>query len=149
MKAITILQPWASLIVLGEKSYETRVWETKHTGPLLIHAGKKMHPAQQALLAQEPFKSALAKHGITDQRQLPLGKIIGTVHLEKCVPVEELSPPEGEPVISAQERAFGDYHPGRYAWLLTMPVLSLNPIDYKGKLGIFEVADSDLAPIAA
>lgn len=42
MKAITIRQPWASLIALGEKKIETRSWQTKYRGPILIHAGKSV-----------------------------------------------------------------------------------------------------------
>ncbi|WP_342351939.1 ASCH domain-containing protein [Lysinibacillus boronitolerans] len=30
MKAITIKQPWATLIALGEKRFETRSWQTKY-----------------------------------------------------------------------------------------------------------------------
>jgi hypothetical protein len=41
MKAITIIQPWATLIALGEKKFETRSWTTKYRGPLAIHAGMK------------------------------------------------------------------------------------------------------------
>lgn len=40
MKAITIRQPWASLIAAGVKTIETRSWSTKYRGPLAIHAGK-------------------------------------------------------------------------------------------------------------
>jgi hypothetical protein len=40
MKALTVLQPWAQLLILGAKRYETRSWKTKHRGPLLIHAGR-------------------------------------------------------------------------------------------------------------
>lgn len=40
MKAITIRQPWAGLIAVGEKVYETRSWPTKYRGPIAIHAGK-------------------------------------------------------------------------------------------------------------
>ena len=39
-KAITIRQPWAGLIAVGEKIYETRSWPTKYRGPIAIHAGK-------------------------------------------------------------------------------------------------------------
>lgn len=38
MKAITIWQPWASLIACGAKRYETRSWPTKYRGPIAIHA---------------------------------------------------------------------------------------------------------------
>ena len=39
MKAITISQPYASLIATGDKVVENRTWATKHLGPLAIHAG--------------------------------------------------------------------------------------------------------------
>ena len=40
MKAISIHQPWASLIAFGEKRFETRSWKTDYRGPLLIHASR-------------------------------------------------------------------------------------------------------------
>ena len=40
MKAVTIYQPWASLIAAGLKTIETRTWATSYRGPLAIHAGK-------------------------------------------------------------------------------------------------------------
>jgi hypothetical protein len=43
VKAITLQQPWASLIALGAKSVETRSWSTAYRGPLAIHAGKKWY----------------------------------------------------------------------------------------------------------
>lgn len=41
MKAITLHQPWASLVGLGIKTIETRSWCTKYRGPLAIHAAKR------------------------------------------------------------------------------------------------------------
>ena len=41
MKALTIWQPWASLIARGVKQYETRSWATKYRGPIAIHAAMK------------------------------------------------------------------------------------------------------------
>ncbi len=41
MKAITIWQPWASLLACGAKQYETRSWATSYRGPIAIHAAKK------------------------------------------------------------------------------------------------------------
>ena len=42
MKAITIKQPFASLIAAGLKEYEFRTWKTNYRGELLIHAGKSI-----------------------------------------------------------------------------------------------------------
>lgn len=41
MKALSVRQPWASMIASGEKTIETRVWSTEYRGPLLICATKK------------------------------------------------------------------------------------------------------------
>ncbi len=41
MKALSIQQPWAWLIVAGFKDIENRSWRTSYRGPVLIHAGKK------------------------------------------------------------------------------------------------------------
>lgn len=49
MKAVTISQPFATLVALGAKTLETRSWATKHRGDLAIHAGQKS--GQGSLLA--------------------------------------------------------------------------------------------------
>ena len=41
MKAITICQPYAELILLGEKRVENRVWRPGYLGPLLIHPASR------------------------------------------------------------------------------------------------------------
>jgi hypothetical protein len=45
MKVISIIQPWATLIAIGEKKFETRSWSTKYRGELAIHASKKIDKA--------------------------------------------------------------------------------------------------------
>ena len=37
MKALTIIQPWATLIASGHKVNETRSWKTNYRGEILIH----------------------------------------------------------------------------------------------------------------
>ncbi|WP_156090733.1 ASCH domain-containing protein, partial [Planktothrix paucivesiculata] len=45
MQALTIQEPWASLLVTGKKRYETRDWQRNYRGLLAIHAGKQsVHP---------------------------------------------------------------------------------------------------------
>lgn len=41
MKAISLKQPWAHLICIGEKTIETRTWPTKYRGDILIVTSKK------------------------------------------------------------------------------------------------------------
>ena len=47
MKALSIKQPWANLIVSGQKTIETRVWATNYRGRILIVSSKipKIQPA--------------------------------------------------------------------------------------------------------
>ena len=40
MKALSIKQPWASLVATGVKTVECRTWKTKYRGPLLICSSK-------------------------------------------------------------------------------------------------------------
>lgn len=46
VKAITIKQPFATLIAEGLKEYEFRTWRTKYRGDILIHAGKGIDKKQ-------------------------------------------------------------------------------------------------------
>ena len=39
-KALTIAQPWATLVAIGAKQIETRSWQTNYRGDIAIHAGK-------------------------------------------------------------------------------------------------------------
>ena len=76
MKAITIKQPYASLIAAGIKTYEFRTWKTKYRGELLIHAGKGVDKK-----AMEKFK----KYNL----DYPSGCIIAKVNLVDCVLIDD------------------------------------------------------------
>jgi len=141
MKVISILQPWASLVVLGHKKIETRSWNTKYRGELLIHASASVK-SWQGLWHQEPFKSVLNDYDVP-----PFGAIIGKVNLihtiktEYCIAGSEFGNHEdADPKIwemTDQELAFGDYSPNRYAWLFSNSVSLDKPIPAKGQLGIW------------
>lgn len=53
MKALTISQPFASLIASGEKWIENRIWYTSYRGPLAIHAGKGLQYLSRQVEAVE------------------------------------------------------------------------------------------------
>ena len=53
MKALSIMQPWAWLIVNGHKSVENRTWNTNYRGQLLIHAGRKQDAAGYDFIQDE------------------------------------------------------------------------------------------------
>lgn len=70
MKALSLTQPWATLVAIGAKRLETRSWSTTYRGPLAIHAAKRFPRNCQELVLHEPFASAL------DGIPLPTGVII-------------------------------------------------------------------------
>ncbi|MBU5672698.1 ASCH domain-containing protein [Paenibacillus brevis] len=143
MKAITILQPWATLIALGEKHYETRSWSTKHRGQIAIHAGKKID--KEACEVPE-IKAALARHGYTADN-LPTGAVVAIAELNECFKVmrDVLG---GVVILQADTRAthfttldkefsFGWYDSGRYAFQMDDIQKLDEPIPAKGQLGIW------------
>lgn len=76
MKAITIKQPFASLIAAGIKEYEFRTWKTKYRGEILIHAGKGID--RKAMKKYE-------KYGL----DYPAGCIIAKAILTDCIEVDD------------------------------------------------------------
>jgi len=133
MKSITISQPWATLIVLGAKHYETRTWETRHRGPLAIHAAKYFPEPQRDLCRQEPFRSILRRAGYHSWLDLPTGAVLGTVRISGCLPVEDMPP------LDPDERALGDYYPGRWAWVLDAASELPVPVPCRGMRGIYDI----------
>lgn len=147
MKAITVTQPRATLVAIGVKKIETRSWATAYRGPLAIHAAKGLRAVGgkdglYTLCMQSPFREAL--HDAGDM--LPLGAIVATCNL---VSVHRIDPDQRwfgsglcGPIrfweLTDQERAFGDYTPGRYAWLLADVKMLPEPIPAKGALGLWE-----------
>lgn len=85
MKALSIRQPWASLILYGGKDIENRMWYTTFRGRVLIHAAKTQDPMDDAL-------ALFGKGGMSDQEArvalmllFPAGGIIGSVEIVDCV----------------------------------------------------------------
>lgn len=105
MKAISLWQPWASLMVAGKKRVETRHWPLKHRGPLLIHAAKKWDQRLANLCLTKPFRESLAAFGVPPSPHsfstassdamkagwsMPFGAIIGRVNVVDCYRTEDV-----------------------------------------------------------
>lgn len=76
MKALSIKQPWAWMILHAGKDIENRDWPTGYRGTFLIHASKSTDPAG-IQYAEE--------NGIELPLILPAGGIVGQVDLVDCV----------------------------------------------------------------
>lgn len=139
MKALSLLQPWASLVAIGAKLIETRSWYTAYRGPLLIAASQKWTSKQGRLIKAEPFHSTFlqvaqrwsAEHGQPRPFPLTLGCILCVVDLTHCVPITSANTPPDP------ERSFGDYTPGRYAWHMATVRRLERPVPAKGSLGLW------------
>jgi hypothetical protein len=142
MKIITLWQPWATLIALDRKRYETRSWYTTYRGPLAIHAAKRK------VRELELMAICHASNGLIDFEELsrieyPLGAVVAFSDLSRCLRMMQ-SFPEGYPTSmriilgsqTVEERAVGLWEPGRYAWEMKNVCPLPIPIPCKGQQGL-------------
>jgi len=147
MKAISLWEPWASLIMTGAKKWETRSWSTNYRGELLICASKKGPPFYELnhLLSLWAFQGGLAPlvgkpldltfhswPGVAIAH-LNFGKALCVVNLTDCRKTDDLTLADIE-----VQKHFGDFSLGRYAWKLD-DLRPIEPFRVKGKQGFFEV----------
>lgn len=126
MKALTLWQPWATLIAIGAKRFETRSWQTSHRGPLAIHAAKKRD--------WQRFAPPGAARAILDagESRVYIGCVLAVVRLIECLPTDVLVDE-----IDEQEREFGDWSPGRWAWRVGVVHRFDPPIPARGAQGLW------------
>jgi hypothetical protein len=136
MKALTVCQPYASLIVgwdgidAGDvKRVENRTWATSCRGPLLIHAGRSTHWLHT-------WAGATPAH-------LPMGVILGCVDLVGCRSIESIRrAPKSSPIAWLKHHV---HVAGPCCWILRRPRRLLRCIPYRGRQGLFDVPDEILA----
>ena len=132
MKAITIWQPYASAIAVGLKRYETRSWPTKYRGPLAIHAAKRS-------LSEEDYDELLlpltryGRNKMPAHSELAFGCVIVVAELRDCLKMNR----ELIGRVSDNDRIFGDWRTGRYAWRLSNPRPLVRPAPAKGLQGFW------------
>lgn len=141
MKALSLTQPWATLVRLGQKRFETRSWWTSYQGELAIHATQKL---DRSFLTRRDVQDALGHFTVQ-----PLGAIVALVHLEMVFPAGdvrreieaaiEAAPSRAARVALEYELAFGDYSDGRWAYKLVGLQPLAEPVRCKGALSLWEV----------
>lgn len=85
LKAISIRQPWAWLIVNGYKDIENRVWSTNVRGPVLIHAGQSKQDTTAEALAYIKRKYRVAHLPSSWPSARTTGGIVGIAEITGCV----------------------------------------------------------------
>lgn len=124
MKVLTIKQPWATLIMQGDKRFEFRSWQTKYRGELLIHAGKGID------------KEAVKRLANYLPKELPQCKILGKVTLVDCI---KITPEFKEELLKENSDIYtkSSFHEN-YGWQLEDVYVFDEPIEAKGHLSLWE-----------
>lgn len=141
LKALSLHQPWASLLAAGYKRIETRDWRPQSLRPgqlVAIHAAKKWPPDDWEEMQSDPFfrryLTLAQRRGLWSFTTPPLGGVVAIARFERAIPTQ------GSGLISAlskRELAFGNYAPGRYAWVFS-EVRPVAIIPARGQQGLFE-----------
>ncbi|MCT4181824.1 ASCH domain-containing protein [Elizabethkingia anophelis] len=156
MKALSIKQPWASLITLGIKPIENRTWRTNFRGRIYVHSSMNLPKYHWGLLSPEQYKQAM--DSLIDgklREELHLGAIIGEVYIVDCVinhpsiwaekslvrpNIEDYRNEEGGN-IELFRHNFELYKNSKpiWNWVLANPVMYDEPIlNVKGKLSLWD-----------
>lgn len=138
LKAISMWQPWGSLWLSPNKPHETRHWQTRHRGRLLVHAAKKLVKDVDAELTVV-LENEFGPNWSTD---LPVGAIIGMVDLIDVSPTEELC---ASGLVHPEELACGDFSDGRFGWRRGSYWRFPEPIPYRGRQTLFNVPEEVVA----
>lgn len=132
MKALTISQPFASLIADGEKWVENRCWYCHHRGPLAIHSGK----GTQYLSTRE-------------LRKYPTGAVIAIAELVACINLEaarqhvrNIQPHEIAKMeaagISLESLLSHEHSEGPYCFVLRNVRKLFEPVACRGAQGLWD-----------
>jgi len=145
IRAISLWQPWAFLIAIGAKCYETRSWQTAYRGRMAIHASQHWGVRMGVQCYQEPFFTILSRAGIRFPARydrwtntglgLDFGAVLAVAELVDIVPAATLLPQLGP-----QEIAFGDFTHGRFAWRYENVRPLVEPFPCTGRQGLFNVS---------
>ena len=123
MKAISIQQPYADLILTGQKDIENRTWKLPSwilNKRVYVHAGKIWDGYKD-----DNWAETFGIYNDPARR----GMILGEVTFIECVSASTI-------------KGFSQWFYGPYGWVIENPVRYDKPIPYKGQLGFFEVPDA-------
>jgi len=132
-RALSCYHPWALLMALGEKTVETRSYPVAYRGPLVICSTKQTPRRCRELIHTWPF---LLEPEL--RMDLPAGAALCVVELVNCLPVEAIQKMHGDS-LPDYELSYGDYSPGRYAWVTCNLRRLRNPVPVSGYQSLWKV----------
>lgn len=80
LKALSLQQPWADVVLKHGKMVENRKWKTNYRGFFLIHASKTYDKEGEAFIL-----SVLPDIDLDSLRNAPRGYLVGAADLTDCV----------------------------------------------------------------
>jgi hypothetical protein len=139
VRALSLRQPWCTIVLFHGKRIENRRWNTSFRGPFLIHAAKAM-TRREFDEALECARQVLGDKCPTERElrdQLKFGGIVGRARLVDVVPpLRNLSLDLGDAYRGVDQRW---HFPDQHGFVLT----DVEPLPFKectGHLSFFEVA---------
>jgi len=129
IKALSINQPWASLIALGHKTYERRGAETKYRGLIAIHATAKKGGDWESQTIASFQEDGL----LPDLLQIPFSAVIAIAEITDCIPASQEFIAQN---FSELDKKVSGSQPGGYLWKLEN-IRPVSPIAAKGQLGLW------------
>jgi hypothetical protein len=136
MQALTIHEPWATLLVKGKKQFETREWQRNYRGLLAIHSGKQSVDIEDYPLGLSEIldDSKITQDNLNNNKQKIIAiATLKDIHLMTDKFINEQS---------ELERLTGFWEPRRFAWELTNIKLLPEPIAARGMPGLWTVPDN-------
>ena len=141
MKALSLWQPWASLMAEGAKKIETRSWQTNYRGLVAVHASKTWNSELRIITMQPKFNQAL--RGVLPELNkvdsLPRGCFIAVGKLHRVLSTTTHAP--AVPSMKTDEFWFGDYSENRFMWVFDGIWKLSTPLFARGHQALWDVED--------
>ena len=120
MKALSLHQPYAELILLGRKTIETRTWRTAHRGVFALHAAWKVQGEIATLYGLQP-------------ESLISGALVGTAEIVEMIEFDD----DSWAALRDQHLVPDEHHNYRVGWRIANPRRLAQPIPMRGLPGLF------------
>ena len=155
MNALTVREPWASLIANGVKQIETRHWyPPRHIvgQRIAIHASKGLSEGEIGWFLETPAAyDALTEvmwcggGSVATAFPATRGRVLATATLTDVLIFTHINVSKiiAEFGASIDELQFGDFSAGRYGWMLTDVQPLPEPIPARGQQGLWEWQEPD------
>lgn len=153
IRALTVWQPWATLLCRKEKRWESRPWRPPDEAigeEMAIHSARRWKSAQQHACKNDRAIrrglincERLPSNNTEADQMLPRGRVLCIMTLERVEPASYLRNNPGalsEPRVNVN---LGDYSEGRFGWRFSVEYVYDTPPPVRGQQGIWKLTVPD------